>query len=292
LDFCNKYKFSQEIIEGQIKQIVSELLLKRTDININDYLIAIEELIAYNSNYSDLFINLIFFMKQLHETLDQTTLKPIDNIVASPVTPISIIILFILFLIVTVGKLYGYSLGNGVKLSTKQFPEVYNMFEKMAQRVGLEKTPDIILINGNGVLNAFATTMPMIRNIVVIHSDIFEKCIANNDMETLSFILGHELGHIKFNHTKWWYHIVTAGLLFIPGVNLLFRKALSRANEYSCDKLGALLSNDSSGRSLMILSAGKHNYRDVDIKQYMNDQEKKNIWITISNFSMDHPIIS
>jgi Zn-dependent protease with chaperone function len=213
-------------------------------------------------------------------------------LVASPITPIVIVGIFILIAIGIVGKLYGDSLGNGVKLSEKQFPQVYAMFDAMAKEVGLTKTPDIILMNGNGTLNAFACTIPMVRDAVVVYSDIFEKCIATNDMETLKFILGHELGHIRFNHTKWWYQFLTLPLKVVPGINYIFARALSRANEYSCDKLGAKLSGDSSGKSLMILSAGKHNYQDVNLEDFMQTQNKKSIWIAIANFVMDHPINS
>ncbi len=211
-------------------------------------------------------------------------------IVASPITPISIIILFILLLIVLVGNVYGKSLGNGVKLSRKQFPEVYNMVDEMAQEIGMKTTPDIILQNGNGQLNAFACNMPMIRNVIVIYSDIFERCVATGDMKTLRFVLGHELGHIHFGHVKWWYHFVTMPLSGTPVVNYIFGRGLSRAREYSCDKLGAHLSGDTDGTALMILSAGKHNYQEVDIDTFVEDQNQRNIWVTFANFFMDHPI--
>jgi len=213
-------------------------------------------------------------------------------LVASPITPIVIIILFILFVIVIVGKTYGDSLGNGIKLSKKQFPAVYEMFDEMAKEIDLPKTPDIILMNGNGALNAFACTIPMVRDAVVIYSDIFERCLATGDMQTLKFILGHELGHIKFKHTKWWYRFLTMPMDLIPGVNYIFARALSRANEYSCDKLGAKFSGDTSGKSLLILSAGKHNYQDINLEEFMELHDRKSFWTTISNFFMDHPINS
>jgi len=235
--------------------------------------------------------------EQLQKDVDMELVDVLRNdilvpLVASPITPILIMILFILLIVAIVGKTYGDSLGNGVKLSKKQFPAVYEMFDEMAKEINLSKTPDIILMNGNGTLNAFACTIPMVRDAVVIYSDIFERCLATGDMQTLKFILGHELGHIKFKHTKWWYRFLTMPMDLIPGVNYIFARALSRANEYSCDKLGAKFSGDTSGKSLLILSAGKHNYQDIDLEEYMQLHDKKSIWVTISNFFMDHPINS
>ncbi len=211
---------------------------------------------------------------------------------ASPLTPVVITLIFFLFVIHKAGRIYGKSVGNGVVLSPRQFPKVYKMADKMAKDIGLSETPEIILVNGNGKLNSFACTVPMIRNAIIIYSDIFERCLANNDLTTLKFILGHELGHIKYHHTKWWYYFLTFPLIVIPGINIVLGKALSRTSEYSCDKLGAILSGDETGKSLMILQAGKYNYQDVNFKEFSKLQDKKNILVTLSNFFMDYPITS
>ena len=47
-------------------------------------------------------------------------------------------------------------------------------------------------------------------------------------------VLEHELGHIRYNHVKWWYNL----LVFIgnlPGANFILGNPLSRSREYSAD---------------------------------------------------------
>lgn len=195
-------------------------------------------------------------------------------------------------LLYSMGKMYGNLIGNSVRLNEYQYPEVYKIFVEMAKELDFEKIPELYLVNGNGTLNAYATCVPGYRNFAAIYSDIFERCIKNNDMNSLKFILGHELGHIKFNHVKWWYNFLTLWMNF-PVVNYLFGLPLSRAREYGCDKLGEKISGDSTGRPLMMLTAGKYAYQDIDLDEYMNEHfEKTNFWAWIANLMQDHGLLS
>ncbi len=199
---------------------------------------------------------------------------------------------FFLLILFLIGKIYGGVRGNSVRLDEKQYPEVYKIFSEMAQELGFEKIPELYLVNGNGTLNAYATCVPGVRNFAAIYSDILERCLRNNDLESLKFILGHELGHIKFNHVKWWYMFLTIWMNF-PIVNYFFGLPISRAKEYGCDKLGEKLSKDSTGRPLMMLSAGKYAYRDIDLEKYMEEHfERGGFWAWLANLGQGHGIIS
>ncbi len=197
------------------------------------------------------------------------------------------------FLILTaIGKMYGKLIGNSVKLDEKQYPEVYKIFVELSNEIGFEKVPELYLVNGSGALNAYATCVPGYRNFAAIYSDILERCLKNDDIESLKFILGHELGHIKFNHVKWWYNFLTVWMNF-PVVNYLFGLPLSRAREYGCDKLGEKLSGDSTGRGLMMLAAGKYAYKEIDLERYTKEHfEKKSFWAWVANLQQDHGFVA
>ncbi|PID70383.1 hypothetical protein CSB37_01685 [bacterium DOLZORAL124_38_8] len=199
---------------------------------------------------------------------------------------------YFLLLMGVLGKKYGDLRANSVKLNKHQYPEVYKIFAEMAKELGFKKTPELYLVSGNGTLNAYATCVPGYRNFSAIYSDILERCLKNNDMETLKFILGHELGHIKFNHVKWWYNFLTMWMN-LPVVKYIFGLPLSRARELGCDKLAQKLSKNTDGRPLMMLSAGKYAYQDIDMEEYTKEHfEKKNFWAWVSNLFNDHTILS
>ncbi|PIF04823.1 MAG: hypothetical protein CSA86_00385 [Arcobacter sp.] len=78
-----------------------------------------------------------------------------------------------------------------------------------------------------------------------------------------------------------------------PIVNYLFGLPLSRSRKYGCDKIGEKLSNDNTGRPLMMLAAGKYAYRDINLEQYTKEYfEKPSFWAWTAYLSQDHGLIS
>ncbi len=222
---------------------------------------------------------------------DKDTLKMLENYYHWFTVPLIPVAFFLLVLFI-IGKRYGKLIGNSVRLNEHQYPEIYKMYSDMAKELGFEKVPELFLVNGNGLLNAYATCVPGYRNFAAIYSDMFERCIANNDMKSLKFILGHELGHIRLNHVKWWYSFFTFWTN-LPVIKYFIGLPLSRSRELGCDQVGKKLSDDNSGKALMMLSAGKHNYQDIDIEEYTKEHfDKPSFWAWVSNLTNDHGLLS
>lgn len=199
---------------------------------------------------------------------------------------------FLLLIIYQVGKIYGGLRADGIRVTPEQFGDVHKMWTEMAQELGMKKVPDLYIQNGNGALNVFATCLPGYRAFGAIYSDILERALANDDPKVLRFILGHELGHIRLNHVNWWVHVLSV-VGKLPIINYFVGLPLSRAQEYGCDKIGYALSQDNECRGLLMLAAGKHLYRQVDIATYEKEQiGKRSYWATFHNAQIDHPIIS
>ncbi|MCS4534733.1 M48 family metallopeptidase [Neisseria montereyensis] len=199
---------------------------------------------------------------------------------------------FLLLIIYQIGKLYGGVRADGVRVGPNQFGEVYKIWAEMAQKLGLKKTPELYIQNGSGALNAFATCLPGYRSFGVVYSDILERALANNDEKSLRFILGHELGHVRYNHVTWWYNMLNI-IGNMPGFNYIIGMPLSRSREYGCDKLGAMLSEDTEQRGLLMLAAGKHLYRQVNAEAYYAEHVyNRSYWGAVSNFFNDHPSIN
>jgi hypothetical protein len=49
--------------------------------------------------------------------------------------------------------------GSAVRLSRRQFPDIYAVKDDFARRLDLRRDPEIYLMSGNGVLNAFAARL-------------------------------------------------------------------------------------------------------------------------------------
>src|SRR5215207_5839644 len=104
--------------------------------------------------------------------------------------------------------------GSAVRLSRRQFPDIYAVKEDFARKLGLKRDPEIYLMSGNGVINAFAAST-FGYDFVVIHSELFSNTYDRNK-DALAFIVGHELGHLRLGHTRLWYQLSTAYVDRLP----------------------------------------------------------------------------
>lgn len=198
----------------------------------------------------------------------------------------------ILITVWAVGKEYGKLRANALRITPRQFPQVYAMWESIARDLGMKRVPDLYTINGNGMLNAYAACVPGFRSFGAIYSDILETCLRNEDWDSLKFVLGHEAGHIRLGHVAWWYILFKFVFMF-PPVKYIIGMPLGRAQEYSCDKVGHAFAHDDACKGLLMLTAGKHLYRDVAFEAHMEETvERGGLWATVANFTASHPILA
>ena len=173
--------------------------------------------------------------------------------------------------------------GSAVRLSRRQFPDIYSLKEGFARRLDLPKEPEIYLMSGNGTLNAFAAST-FGYDFVVIHSELFSNTYEKNK-EALAFIVGHELGHLRLGHTRLWYQLSTAYVDRVP----LLGGFLSRAREFSCDRHGAYLAPGGQ-EGLMLLAAGRYVYKEVDVDELLKQAwEFRGFWPAVAQLPQSHP---
>jgi len=173
--------------------------------------------------------------------------------------------------------------GSAVKLSRRQFPDIYAVKEDFARRLRLKRDPEIYLMSGNGALNAFAAST-FGYDFVVIHSELFSNTYERNK-DALAFIIGHELGHLRLGHTRLWYQLSTAYVDRVP----LLAGFLSRAREFSCDRHGAYLAPQGE-EGLVLLTAGRYVYKQVEIDELLEQARRfRGFWPVVAQLPQSHP---
>jgi Zn-dependent protease with chaperone function len=173
--------------------------------------------------------------------------------------------------------------GSAVRLSRRQFPDIYAVKEDFVSKLGLKREPEIYLMSGNGALNAFAAST-FGYDYVVIHSELFSNTYERNK-DALAFILGHELGHLRLRHTRLWYQLSTAYVDRLP----LLRGFLSRAREFSCDRHGAYLAPRGE-EGLVLLAAGRYVYKEVDVGELLEQAQRfQGFWPVVAQLPQSHP---
>ncbi len=140
--------------------------------------------------------------------------------------------------------------GNGIELSEQQLPDLHAHFLACCQRLGMSSQPAAYVLNGNGVLNAFATKF-LRAKFVVLNSGVVDALESRR--EAVRFYMGHELGHLRMKHLQGRRLRLPA--LWLP----LLGAAYSRARESTCDRHGAACcdSGEEAVRALSVLAAGE-----------------------------------
>ena len=110
--------------------------------------------------------------------------------------------------------------GNAVLLSQAQPPDLRARFEACCTRLGLTEPPEAYLMQGGGMLNAFATRF-LGRNYVVLLSDIVDAM--EEQPGGVDFYFGHELGHIRRHHLTG--NLLRAPVLWLPLLGAAYARA-------------------------------------------------------------------
>lgn len=135
--------------------------------------------------------------------------------------------------------------GSGVRVGPSQFPEIHRCVETFKARLGLQRDVDVYIVEAN-VVNAAAVRYGR-KNVVLLTDDLIYGSLLAENPKALSYIIGHELGHIALNHNgvfrSWMAHAL---------------KKLGRADEYSADRVALNLVGDRqvAFNGLLLLTVG------------------------------------
>lgn len=173
--------------------------------------------------------------------------------------------------------------GNGVELSAEQFPDLHQQFIACCETLGLERRPEAYVLQGGGVLNAFAAQF-LGRRFVVLLSGVVDAMQAHPD--GVRFYIGHELGHLKRGHAL--LDLLRMPVLWLP----LAGGAYARAKEMTCDLHGLACSSsgESAARALAALSAGPQRWQQMDMAAFARQaRHGRGFWMSFHELTSGYP---
>lgn len=188
----------------------------------------------------------------------------------------------LLYLFFRLGILVGYIKGNAIKVTSEQFPNLYSVLVAQSNKLELSSVPDMYIMQSGGILNAFATGF-MGNNYIIIYSEIADEMYQDN-METVEFVIAHELGHIKRKHVL--KTILLFPSFFMPFLSL----AYSRACEFTCDNIGASLAPNGAKAGLLLLASGKNLWTKVNVEKFIEQESTgSGFWFWFAEKVSTHP---
>jgi Zn-dependent protease with chaperone function/Tfp pilus assembly protein PilE len=173
---------------------------------------------------------------------------------------------------------------NGLRVDERQLPDLHARVRAAAGKLGLTDLPAVYVVQGGGLLNAFATKL-LSRRYVILLSDLVDHC---EDPRQLDFVVGHELGHLAAGHLKWNLFLLPYRLVPWAGA------AYSRACEYTCDRCGLAAAGDldQAMRGLVVLAAGGRIAARVDLAAFTAQREEAGtFWPTVLELTSFHPFL-
>lgn len=166
--------------------------------------------------------------------------------------------------------------GNAVRVGPAQYPEIHRIVVDFSRRLGLDRPPDVFIVNGEGEVNALAVRMLRHRYILLM-SDLVDLMLASGSYQDLAAVIGHELGHHALGHSSPWKNLFLWPSRFVPFLG----PAYSRACELSADRASLWLTGslDAVRHGLASLACGSH-----ALAASLNLQEFRNQEAAMSGF--------
>lgn len=173
--------------------------------------------------------------------------------------------------------------GNAVELSAEQFPDLHGQFADCCAKLGMSSRPEAYVLQGGGLLNAFAAQF-LGHRFVVLLSGVVDAMQSHPD--GVRFYIGHELGHLKRGHA-------VGGLLRMPVLWLpLIGGAYARAKETTCDLHGLACSSsgESAAKALAALSAGPQRWQQMDMTAFARQaRHGTGFWMSFHELTSGYP---
>jgi len=158
---------------------------------------------------------------------------------------------------------YAQIRGNSVRLSEIQFPEIYEVFKRQCEKLGLKVIPELYLTDKGipGVSHAYSTWT---HDYVVLATDYLDPNVEAS-MDSIAFVLGTELGRLHLRHTSLLNELLLSYISKVP----LLRNPITEIRTYSRDRYGAFLAPDSF-TGLVVLVSGRRSRKVINVKDLVD----------------------
>lgn len=177
--------------------------------------------------------------------------------------------------------------GNSILVSNNQYKEINDMTKKLCDKLEIDKPNCYITFDP--YINAYV--MGFKKPYVLVLTTALVESMSNAELQ---FVIGHELGHIKFSHSKL-KSLVTPLDRNIPIITMIFNLWL-RKTEYTADRIGVYLTNNPkvSTNALLKLTVGSKLSNEINVEELVKQIKNSydDFYEKIGELFLTHPYIT
>jgi hypothetical protein len=178
---------------------------------------------------------------------------------------------------------------NSVRLGRDQVPEIFSILEAHCRALGLTRVPELYV--SIGVTSGLSDAISIVgaQQAIVLGANLFNGLGRVEDhRDVIAFVLGHELGRLRFGHASWWQELFLGYLKRIP----VLRFPLLTVQTLSRDRCAAVLAPDGI-RGLVLQAVGGDLLEDTNVTAYVRQvMEGQSRWSRVGSLGRSGPHVS
>lgn len=174
---------------------------------------------------------------------------------------------------------------NAIRVSESQLPEVHLLLKRCCERMEID-TPDLFIVQ-ESLWNAMARKLAG-RHQIVLYSGAVDSLLLHGDYQALSFVIGHEVGHIAAGHLGFVRGTCASFGGWLPWFYLWYR----RRREFTCDRVGLYCAGLAPSLAAMVnLTVGARLASQVDVEEAIEQWEeyRREFFVNYRNIYATHP---
>lgn len=181
---------------------------------------------------------------------------------------------------------FAATLGDGVRVSEHQFPELYAQFLGACRKLGIDRVPELYLSCEVEGRVAIAHTSWGGRSVVAINAEFLDENWIPG-LDWIMFAVAGALGSIRLGHTRWWVELLIVYSQRIPGLRTPILVKWTRSR----DRCAAFVVSHGI-RGLIVEAVGNHALPAVDVPAFIEQTESaRTFWDGVAESYRKGPLL-